>query len=88
MLKADKLPFGREILKTTREVKEKLVKFGTRLCLVDDPPDFHLMVDYRSKGCVYALFAGSKEDCNLVGLNSKGGTEKAISSYLGELKGI
>lgn len=48
----------------------------------------NLMVEYSSKGCGYALFLGSRKDGNLVGLNSKGSTDKAVSSYLGELQGI
>lgn len=88
MLKAEQLSARGEIIEQTKKVWEKIVKFGTTLCLASDPLEFNLIVDYSSNGCGYALFAGSREDGNLVGLNSKGSTDKAVSSYLGEPQGI
>lgn len=88
MLKFKELLEGQAILEVTQQIWEKMVRHGSSLCLVGEPRVFHLMVDYSSKGCGYALFAGPPENENMIGLNSRGHQDEAVSSYLGQLKGI
>lgn len=61
---------------------------NTAFLLSMNPPKFHLMVDWSTKGVGYALFAGHLRQAILVGINSKEFQEDVSSSFLGELKGL
>lgn len=69
MLKEEKLPEEEEIEEVTLRVWEKMVRHMNTLCLVGEPKKFHLMFDYSSKRCGYALFARAREDGKLMELN-------------------
>lgn len=76
------------VIELTKQIWEKVVRQRTNLCLMGEPAEFQLMMDYSSRGSGYAWFAESYEESKLIIINSRGNVAGAVNSYLGELQAI
>jgi len=85
---ASRVPEKAELERMARTAWAKILSSHLPISMVVPGKELYLECDWSQNGKGYVLYSGLPSEGRIVAINSKGHSERSLSSYLGELKTI